>query len=137
MFKHSLFYRLLSNSFILGWLFSNPEEEEADYITSSYVYRLSHRVVEAILEPLYKIGRWVGKMAAGSMVVRHLPLILGILVFLYFSIDIAINDYGLRRILMEMLLALMGLSIAMLIRIPGLGQGSWIFSFFRWWGKTD
>ena len=137
MFKHSLFHRLLSNSFFLGWLFSNPGEKESDYITSSYAYRLSHRVVEAVLRLLYKMGGFLRKAAAGSLMGQHLPLVLGTLVFLYFIVDIAINDYGLRRSLMEIAIALMALSLALLSRFPGLGQGSWIFSFFRWWGKTD
>jgi uncharacterized protein YacL len=137
LFKHSLFYRLLSNSFILGWLFSCPEEEEADFITSSYAYRLSHWVVEAILKILYKIGCWVQRMAVGSVVGKHMSLIVGTLVFLYFSVDIAINHYELRRSLIEMAIALIGLSMAMYLRFPGLWQGSLLLSFFRWWAKTD
>ncbi len=137
MLKHSLFYRLLSNSFTLGWLFAKPEAESADYITSSYTYKLSHRVVEALLKPLYKMAWFIGQRAAESWVRRNLLLLVGLLIFLYFSSDIAINHYGLRRSLIELIIALMGLGLALLAKFPGIGQGSWFFSFFRWWGETD
>ncbi len=137
MFKHSLFHRLLRNSFFLGCLFSNPGENENDYITSSYTYRLSHRVLEAILNLLYKVGGFLRNITAGSLVGQHLFLMVGILIFLYFCGDIAINDYGWRRSLVELILGITALAIALLKNFPGLGQGSLIISFLSWWGKSD
>ncbi len=137
MFKHSLIYRLLSSSFMLGWLVSAPEEEQTDNISHSYSYRWSSRLMEALTDILYKIGDTLGKLGEGSIAGQDLLGFLGILVFFYFTLDLALNDYSLRRTVMESVLALGGFSMPLLRKVPGLGQGSLILSFFRWWGRTD
>ncbi len=137
MFRHSLFYRLLSSSLIMGWLVSDPEEERADYISSSCLYHVSNRVLEAGLRVLYKIGDSLRQIAAGGIAGRDLAGFLGILIFFYLVMDIAFHDYSLRRNLIETALALGGLSIPLWRKIPGLWSGSLVVSFFRWWGNTD
>ncbi len=137
MFKYSLFYRLLSSSFILGWLVSSPEEEQIDYISPSYSYRFSSRLMEALLDILYKIGTALRKLGEGSIAGQDFLGFLGILLFFYFTFDLALNDYSLRRTIMEAVLALGGFAMPLRRKVPGLGQGSLILSFFRWWGRTD
>ncbi len=137
MFKHSLTYRLLSSSLILGWLVSASEEEQTDYITPSHTYRWSRRVLDAVLDLLYRMGDTLRRLGEGSKIGQNLLGFLGILIFCYFILDIAWNDYSLRRILLEGVIAGGGLSLLWISKIPGLWQGSLILSFFRWWGRTD
>ncbi len=137
MFKHSLFYRLLSSSLLLGWLVSAPEEERVDYISPSYTYQVSSRLLGILLNILYKVGGTLRRLGDGSIAGRNLLGFLGILVFCYFIFDLACHDYGLRRTIIETILALGGLSMLFRREISGWGQGSLILSFFHWWARSD
>ena len=137
MFKHSLFYKLLSSSLTLGWLVSAPEEEQKDYIRPSYSYQYSSKLVDFILDILYKIGDVLRKLGQGSIAGQDLLGFFGILVFFYFTFDLALNDYSLRRTLMEIIVALAGLALPLLRKAPGIRQGSLLLSFFRWWEESD
>ncbi len=137
MFKHSIIYRLLSSSWLLGWMVSGLQEDKRDYYSGSYVGRFSNRIIEAVLQVLYRSGDAVRKAIKGSIVFGNFPGVLGILILGYFVFDLTINNYGILRTLIEIALALSGLFLLLLNYIPGLWQGSLLGAFFHWWGKTD
>ncbi len=137
MFKHSLIYRLLSSSLTLGWMVSAQEEEQKDYISLSYGYRLSSRLLNPLLNILYRLGDALRKLGECSIAGQDLLGFLGILVFFYFTFDLALNDYSLRRTIMEAVMAGGGLTMPLIRKNPGIWQGSLILSFFRWWETSD
>ncbi len=137
MFKHSLFYKLLSSSLILGWLVSAPEEEQKDYMRPSYSYRFISRLMDVLLDILYRMGDTLRKLTQCSIAGQDLLGFIGILVFFYFTFDIALNDYSLRRTIIEVLIALAGLGMPFIRKAPGIWEGSLIIACFRWWETSD
>lgn len=135
-FENSVIYKVISGSWFLGWLVSTPEDR-TDYYTYSYAYRISNSLVTFITDYLQRLGRFLNTQGKTSLIINNPVGFIGLLMFFYFGFDLSLNDYGLKRTLMETLLMIIGLLLPLLKSCPGIYQGSIIYRFLNWWGKTD
>lgn len=151
LFKNSIIYKLLSTSWFLGWLVSVPTPETKvavnsdlalpnnakDSMGTEEALPLVYRLMEALLGVLYRIGDTMRNVSKGSIVINNFFALIGILISFYLIFDLATNEYGRLRMLIQAFLALGSLLMPLHKFIPGLWQGSRILSFFSWWGRTD
>ena len=134
--ENSIIYRAISGSWFLGWLVSTPEER-SDYYTYSYAYRLSNRWLSSLTRYMQRGVRFLTDQGKASIVISNPLGFMGLLLFFYFGFDLSLNDYDLKRTLIEILLMITGLLLPLLKSCPGIYRGSIIYRFCSWWTRTD
>lgn len=135
-FENSIIYKVISGSWFLGWLVSTPEEHP-EYYTYSFAYRLSNSLVRCLTACLQRLGRFLLTQGKTSLIINNPIGFIGLLMFFYFGFDLSLNDYGLKRTLMETLLMIAGLLLPLLKSYPAIYRGSIIYRCCNWWVKTD
>ncbi len=138
MLKHSFFYRLLSCSWILGWLTAYTPETGKDYYAGSVITRASRHLADSLVRGLQPLGAFLSRWGSGSLIGCNLTVIIGALLGIYFMAEVFFGGHGLARRGLYTVIAL-GVLLLPLAgkKIPRLGQGSKIWSLFRWWIRTD
>lgn len=134
--ENSIIYRAISGSWFLGWLVSIPGER-SDCYSNSYAYRLGNNLAKFLTRYLQRLGRVLIAQGKTSAFITNPAGFVGLLVFFYFGFDLSLNDYGLKRTLIEILLMITGLLLPALKPYPGIYRGSIIYRFCSWWTGTD
>lgn len=135
-FENSFTYKIISGSWFLGWLVSTPEDCP-NYYAQSIVYQISNRLIVTITRCLEPLGRFLNDQGKTSLVVNNPFGFIGLLILIYFGFDLGLNDYGVKRTLIEILLAISGLLMLFLKPYGTIWQGSIIYRSFNWWIKTN
>lgn len=136
MFKHSIFYRLLSNSWFLSWMVSSSTPDSKDLYSSSYIYRLTKTAGLFVLNTLHKIGDYLNQRQLAEFTINRLITLVGILMIFFGIFHIAGNRTP-SSIIVDLSAALVGVVIIISRVRPGIWEGSWFLSAIRWWSRTD
>lgn len=134
--ENSIVYRILAGSWFLGWLVDAPGEI-SQHIKYSFSYRLADNFIKLVQKLLNRAGNSLKQHENKSLAVKNPLGFLGLLVFFYFASDLVINDYGLKRTIIEIALAAAGILLTLLKIVPGIWTGSIMYRFFAWWTRTD
>jgi hypothetical protein len=135
LFQSSWIYRLLSGSWLLGWLVARPDDNFARY-EFSWLYRLGCK----IREPFFaRANEGVAKLAdcSGSSRLTASPLqFTGVLLIICLLLSLAFHRYFFsdKKILL-------GFSLAALLILARYWRVMWENSFIcrtvNWWNNTE
>jgi len=134
--RNSFLYRVLRYSFFAGWLVAGEKTAGSSWYTTSLAYRWGARFRRRVENLLYGLGDVLRRLGQDSLVIRQPFALLGMALFLYFALDIAVHGPQGMALAWRVAAGLAGLGLASLPPWRDVCQGSRLVAFLRWWNRN-
>ncbi|SHG42948.1 hypothetical protein SAMN02745221_00191 [Thermosyntropha lipolytica DSM 11003] len=132
--QHSTIYRIGKNSFIIRLLQGSSRR---NYYAGSAVYKLSSRLLDAVLLPLYKAGEAILRMYQTSRLLKYAGSLVGLMAFILFTGKAFSTGYFGLKAVFYLSAAFLALILPLAQLRPGSLKGSRLGTLLNWWIKAD